>query len=215
MADTPVLALGQYTALQPMDFNQVNGDNQTLDTVPPASFTSATRPTTDLYQGRLIYETDTQLIMMYDLATTTWRPARGPLSVPWTAWVPVWTGVATPSTVARYRVIDGKTVTYRIDAKIVTAPTAGVTVTLPVPAKAVATTAISSIFGKIHVKDVSAGIYFEGIAIEDTSNAPVAGMRLMVPNTGASTQLAQITGAIPFAWAVNDTICIIGEYEAD
>lgn len=73
MADTPVLGLRQYTSADPMNFNEVNGDNQTVDTIPPASFTSATRPTTDLYQGRLIYETDTKNVMMYDLANTTWR----------------------------------------------------------------------------------------------------------------------------------------------
>lgn len=73
MPDTPILSLRQYAGGDDMDFNEVNADYQTLDTLPPTVCTSATRPNTGLYQGRYIWESDTKRLYMYDLSTTTWR----------------------------------------------------------------------------------------------------------------------------------------------
>lgn len=213
---SPILNLYRFSTSDPMLYTEVNANTDKIDLLTPTVCTSGTRPSVDLFQGRLIWETDTQKLMMYDLGTTTWKPAlpSAATSIPWTAYTPTWGGIATPTTTARYRVIDTKTILYKIDAKVVTAPSAGVTVTLPVPAIAVATTPISSVFGKLHCKDVSAGIYFEGLVLEDTTGSSISTVRLMAPTSGASTQLTQVAAAVPFTWAVNDGISIMGEYEA-
>lgn len=73
MPDTPILGLRQYGPLEDFDYTEVNAGNSKIDTLPPTVCTSATRPITVLYQGRLIWETDTKRLVMYDLATATWR----------------------------------------------------------------------------------------------------------------------------------------------
>lgn len=71
---TPILGLNQYTAGQDFDFNDVNGDYGQIDTLPPTVCTSGTRPASNLYQGRTIYETDTDLLYMWDTTGTAgWR----------------------------------------------------------------------------------------------------------------------------------------------
>lgn len=54
---------------------EVNENTDDLDTLPPTVCTSSTRPATNLYQGRLIFETDTKNVMMYDLngGSPLWR----------------------------------------------------------------------------------------------------------------------------------------------
>lgn len=66
MADTPILSLRQYSPTEDMDYNDINTDNAQVDTLPPTICTSATRPGTNLYPGRMIYETDTKNHVMWD-----------------------------------------------------------------------------------------------------------------------------------------------------
>lgn len=71
---TPILGLKQYDATEDMDYVEVNAQFAQLDTLPPTVCTSSTRPGSNLYQGRMIYETDTKSILMWDnTGTPGWR----------------------------------------------------------------------------------------------------------------------------------------------
>lgn len=65
-ADTPILGLKQYDGAEDMDFNDINNDNTQLDSLPPTVCTSGTRPVTNLYTGRFIWETDTSRLYMWN-----------------------------------------------------------------------------------------------------------------------------------------------------
>lgn len=70
---TSILGLNQYTTTDDFDFNDVNGDNQRIDRLPPTECTSASRPNTNLYQGRFAWENDTGLLIMYDVSSNDWK----------------------------------------------------------------------------------------------------------------------------------------------
>lgn len=71
---TPILGLEQYQGTDDWDYADVNGDNAQIDTLPPTVCLSSARPNTNLYQGRLIYESDTKAVLQYDLTGTPgWR----------------------------------------------------------------------------------------------------------------------------------------------
>jgi len=62
---TPILNLHQYDNAQDFDYNDVNADYSQIDTLPPTVCTSGTRPTSNLYTNRMIWETDTSRLMMW------------------------------------------------------------------------------------------------------------------------------------------------------
>lgn len=63
---TPILGLPVYDDLDDIDFNELNTANQQLDRLPATVCTSATRPNTNLFVGRLIFETDTKNLLFWD-----------------------------------------------------------------------------------------------------------------------------------------------------
>lgn len=63
---TPILGLHTYNNLDDMDYNEVTADNIQIDTLPPTSCLSSARPSTNLYTGRYIWETDTKRIRMWN-----------------------------------------------------------------------------------------------------------------------------------------------------
>src|SRR5690348_11512309 len=70
---TPNLGLNTWTSLDDLDYDEVNANFTSLDqNLPMFACTSTTRPTTNLYNGRLIKETDTNRIMSYDLPNNKW-----------------------------------------------------------------------------------------------------------------------------------------------
>jgi hypothetical protein len=98
--------------------------------------TSATRPSA--VEGRVIYETDTDLLLGYN--GSAWVPFAGP-STGWTSYTPTVAQGATPNiakTVVRSRwcYTGFKTVTWTFDLALTASGTAGskVTLTLPVTA---------------------------------------------------------------------------------
>lgn len=120
---------------------EVNENTDDLDTLPPTVCTSATRPATNLYQGRLIWESDTKKLYMYDLSTVTWTLVSD-ISTPWTAFTPnVYTAMGTaPATVSRtvtlakYKII-GKTCFAYADCTVNATTTGGCGIDLPFTAK--------------------------------------------------------------------------------
>lgn len=71
---TPILGLNTFTDSDAFLESEVDANSSTIDTLPATVCTSTTRPTTKLYQSRLIYETDTKRIMYYDKqGTPGWR----------------------------------------------------------------------------------------------------------------------------------------------
>lgn len=123
MPDTPILGLRQYASGDDFDFNEINQDNATVDTLPPTVCTSGTRPNTGLFVGRLIYETDTKRIYMWN--GSTWKLVSEDMNEPWVDFSPqVYQNMQTaPTTIsrtvnfARYKVI-GKTVHAMADVNI-------------------------------------------------------------------------------------------------
>lgn len=79
---TPILGLNQYLGGDAWNFNDVDADNQKIDRVPPTFCTFATRPATNLFVGRLIYETDTKNFMMWDGAAWVWLSTTEKLPAP-------------------------------------------------------------------------------------------------------------------------------------
>lgn len=68
---TPILGLHTYNNLDDMDYNEVTADNVQIDTLPPTACLSSARPSTNLYTGRIIWETDTKRLQMWN--GTTWK----------------------------------------------------------------------------------------------------------------------------------------------
>lgn len=70
---TANLGLHVYDTLDDFDYNEVTADNENLDLAVPVTYcTAATRPTTNLFVGRRIYETDTKIF--YQRLGTAWVP---------------------------------------------------------------------------------------------------------------------------------------------
>ena len=64
---TPNLELPQFESTDDLAFTDVNGAFLSIDTLAvPTVCTSATRPTTNLFVGREIYETDTKKALFYN-----------------------------------------------------------------------------------------------------------------------------------------------------
>ena len=106
---TPILGLKQYDATEDMDYVEVNAQFAQLDTLPPTVCTSSTRPGSNLYQGRMIYETDTKAILMWDnTGTPGWRYIKPGNYKNYTHnWSgPTTLSIGAASLVARYRQID-------------------------------------------------------------------------------------------------------------
>lgn len=69
---TPNLGLHTYTDLDDFDYDEVSEDNENTDALlTPTTCTSGTRPTTKLFKGRVIHETDTGSWYFY--TGTVWR----------------------------------------------------------------------------------------------------------------------------------------------
>lgn len=71
---TPILGLNTFENTDAFLQAEIDANSTQLDTLPPTVCTSAARPTTNLYQGRYIWESDTKTLLMYDKSTTTWIP---------------------------------------------------------------------------------------------------------------------------------------------
>lgn len=77
---TPILGLNTFTNSDAFLESEVDANSAIIDTIPPTVCTSTTRPTTKLYTGRQIYETDTARTYMW--VTNQWLFTGGiPLSL--------------------------------------------------------------------------------------------------------------------------------------
>lgn len=79
---TDILQLPVYDNTDDIDYNELNTGNQQLDRLPPTFCLQAARPTTNLYNGRLIWETDTKRLLIYDLAADKWRQIGTDMELP-------------------------------------------------------------------------------------------------------------------------------------
>ena len=139
---TDILALPQYDNVDDIDYNELNVANQQLDRTPATFCTSATRPNTNLFVGRRIYETDTGKEWMWSGAA--WLPMTENLNTGWISFagtINAYTGMNTsPTTVAKtvnfakYKII-GKTVFAQADVIFNATTTNGVGLSLPFTSK--------------------------------------------------------------------------------
>lgn len=118
--------------------------------------TSATRPTT--VEGRVIYETDTDLLLCY--SGTAWVPSAGP-STGWTSFTPqidqgASTNIAKTTTYSKWCYTGFKTVTWAFSVAMTAGGTSGsrVTITLPVTAASA-----NGLLGAGFILDASAAFY--------------------------------------------------------
>jgi hypothetical protein len=166
--------------------------------------TSATRPTgANLYEGRVIYETDTDRLLMYE--GTAWII----LDEPWQAFTPTWTNLTIGNAVQSffYRRADGYV---DISGQILfgTTTTVGGLVGLGVPAAITAAAVGSSLVTAwARIDDASAvTAYPAWITFGTTTrldfytfNAAAAAAATATPTAAASPMAA---------WAVNDAIYV-------
>lgn len=139
---TSILALPIYDNTDDIDYNEINTANNQLDRLPPTLCTNATRPGTNLFTGRLIYETDTDRTYMWTGAA--WKLITDKASSAWTDFsstIVAYDHVSTTSAVvasspilAKYR-LSGKTVWAQAEVTINAATTGGVALALPFTAK--------------------------------------------------------------------------------
>lgn len=71
---TPILGLRRFTSGDDLDFADINFNSNMTDLIPTTVCTSTTRPTTNLFNGRMIWETDTDTLQVYNLALPGWEP---------------------------------------------------------------------------------------------------------------------------------------------
>lgn len=100
---TPILGLNTFENTDAFLQAEVDANSTQLDTLPPTVCTSAARPTTNLYQGRYIWESDTKTLLMYDKSTTTWIPVSKTKDTGWLTCTPTagWTHSGGATLVAR------------------------------------------------------------------------------------------------------------------
>jgi hypothetical protein len=171
------------------------------------SCTSAGRPSTGNYTGRLAYETDTSRLIRFD--GTNWVYVTSLVGA-WTAYSPGVTGVGITSSTGKYRTIDGR-VDFEAYVVVSGAPTGSVSIGLPGNSGSYST-------GLYHIatgisKDVSAGVYNStwGVFQPNTPSA-FSAVELMVPASGTNTALDFVSATTPIPWASGDTISIKGSY---
>lgn len=70
LPSTPILGLHKFDDDDAMLASEVNENSDLIDLLPPTVCTSGTRPTTNLFSGRRIYETDTK--RSYAYISNTW-----------------------------------------------------------------------------------------------------------------------------------------------
>jgi hypothetical protein len=191
---------------------EVNSNTNLIDTIPPTVCTSSSRPVSDLYSGRLIWETDTRKLMMYDAASTSWKFIGSPdletataLNAGWTAYTCTWTGATTNPVIGNGTFVSefmqiGKTVWYKIHIVIGSTTTVGsgsYTWSLPVaPVEGLGTapgTAVVSNGGSGYARTPFC----------------VGGPSIVLVDASA----ARVAPTVPFALATGHIIHITGCYE--
>jgi hypothetical protein len=71
---TPKLGLHTFDTLDDIDYDEINSNSLEIeDKLSLFTCTSGTRPTTGLFDGRLIRESDTERVVRYDGASSSWK----------------------------------------------------------------------------------------------------------------------------------------------
>ena len=158
---------------------------------------SASRPTG--VEGRLIFETDTNKLMIYD--GSAWRLAGGS---GWTSFTPTWTNltVGSGTNVGEYRYADGGmwvrgSFTYGSGSAVGTAPR------LTLPASATMPSDVQLMpRGWGMLKDATGNNNPSPIAHYDTTHV----IFYVQTISNGYLALVDITASIPFTWATSDAI---------
>jgi hypothetical protein len=165
--------------------------------------TSATRPTA--VEGRLIYETDTDRVMIYN--GSAWVPFGSGSA--WSTWTPTVTqAVAVTVSVTRARYAQlGKVVHFNAVLAVTGAGSGGTQISMSLPVTAQASGFI--IGGAGYITDASASLNYHGLPYLTSTT----GVGLSPTTVGVGFGLL---GAVGFtaALANTDTINISGTYEA-
>jgi hypothetical protein len=154
--------------------------------------TSATRPTA--LEGRMIFETDLNLLRIYD--GSSWRILS---SAGWTNYTPTWTNLTLGdgSQSGEYRYSQDQ---IRVRGTLIFGSTTAVTGTISLLIPNSATSAASGLsVGNLVLEDVGARLYV-GQTLVATSSTAIAFYHSESGNGGA------VNATAPFTWAVGDAI---------
>lgn len=129
----------------------------------------------------------------------------------WTSYTPTVTGTTAPTVVGRYCQSRG-IIAWSVDITLTAAVTGGITVTLPVSARAIPN-GVARPLGVAEARNVGAGWYMQGVAHTLGTGAAVTTATVMLPASSTSSLLAGTTATVPWTWASGHTISISGTYE--
>lgn len=161
--------------------------------------TSGTTPTA--VEGRVIYETDTDRLRMYD--GTGWIILREP----WQSWTPTWGGITLGSgtSTGRYKRVNGDV---EIEARLTlssTTMTGPMTLTPPINA------ADAAAFDNLKVIYSDASL--SAASIGHAAGASTSSIALYAINSaGTYVTTAAISTTVPFTWANSDIVYVHGRY---
>jgi len=204
---TPKMNIATFKDTDDFDFNDVNGFLATIDDLGmPDVVTSGTRPTTDLRNGRIIYETDTLSLVRYDTASSSWKYIT---RNNWQAWGPanVWKNGGTTNLGIGSGVLNGryKQVGYDVEAQF-----------------ELTRAADSNVGTSFYSWELPvAAAYPQGIL--GTATIVCAGaMKVAVAALIGSTTMvlymtdtnSRVSNAVPGVWAANDSIAFSIKYRA-
>lgn len=169
--------------------------------------TSATRPS-DPYLGQMIFETNTDKFVARNAANTDWIDAI-PLGA-WQTWVPAWTNFTpgSASTTARYARV-GRIVHYYLRV-VLNGSTMSSDPRFTLPVTAASTYSVVAPIGTADYLD-SGTVDVQGLV---WASSTTTGRLIVYGTAGAFPASALVTSTVPFTWANNDEINVVGTYEA-
>lgn len=175
---------------------------------------SSTRPTgADRYEGKIIWESDTNKLMVcYD--GTNWREVFDVDG--WTTYTPTIGGFAigNGSTSGLYRAHPNNTYEWWAVFTAGSTSTYGAQLTISYPAtlSATNTTIAMNAAGHAVIYDTSAGTYYAAQYMYSSTTTGSVWAMSYDPTLGAVNyvKLAALTSAIPMAWATGDQVWVYG-----
>jgi hypothetical protein len=172
--------------------------------------TSSSRPTTGLFEGLGIFETDTDKELTYDGAAWVEEDALGA----WESWTPTLANLTLGNgTVgAKFR-RQGRTIHYHFRFTLGSTSAVGTapTFSLPVAVSSNYIVQLQTHLGLATYRDDSTGVYYQGYV--GLSTASVVELVTWL-SSGTYPTLAQVQAGTPITWTTSDVIFVSGTYEA-
>ena len=208
MNPTDVLGLNRFELAEAFDYTLVNDNSDKTDRLAPTFCTSTTRPAANLFNGRLIYETDTGGSFAYSVSGSKWLPTAGPV----VNYVPTISGFTGSNLSGTYEIV-GKRIYFEVSGTL----TGGFSNTFQIGKPGNLPSAIYPtglhLLGNILVRDASVGLYIVGILMHRPSSASAINFLEVFLPTNANNALTAPTSTSPFIWANGDSFAANGFYD--